>query len=659
MEFERLEPLRIFLKSIGQQHIASLRQYHDQKSNGFYHRHDKRKPGKFSTASTATCVLSLTATDNWNTESWGTEARTGKLGRAMLRHRWTSAELPPNNVFSTAFTLEMTTELEQFAPDLAKASKYRKLVKEAEDIIRSSLRHGYAELSAKDPFSDYPPSAYLTQLAVRVLRKRKKLTRRLATRVQSWASSEIAHQLALLGAQSKTADLFQLAYCVMLVSALNRPGTATPDQSLLLNTALDQLFERQQSDGSWPRSRPLFHYPGVGNAYCYEYEMLTQLLEEPGLSERLLKYLPKLQRAANALADSAFELEYSGRGWSSGHHPQLSGPESWSTASVYHFAHALSRLVAEAIRRAIFASLDTPYVPQATTASRRRRFAASFVDCPIQIGHRLHSLRRVLFESFVQPVSTQAGTVARGRSMSDGTAISAIFFGPPGTSKTELTRSIADYLEWPRLIVDPSHFVRNGLDRVQAEADKLFGMLVATERVVVLLDEFDEMVRDRTRETDLLSRFLTTAMLPKLANINKNKRIIFVVATNYLDHFDLAISRQGRFDLILPIMPPTVAAKFKKWPELRKKLRKLGVAIDRRARQQIGDLTFLECQAYVEKLQSTSSMNGATRLLQEVHTKCSLQALVDPQGTDAKTKDLTWKDVITKQLKEKTRIPYQ
>lgn len=658
MEFEQLEPLRIYLQSIGKQHVTSLRQYHDARSNGFYHRHDKQVPGKFSTASTATCVLSLTATKNWATQDWGDEERSRKLGRAMLRHSWTSAALPRQNTFSTAFTLEMVTELEGFAPDLAAAANYRDLIETAERILRESLRHGYAELSRNEPFSEYPPSAYLTQLAVRVLRKRRRLTRTLSARVLEWASAEIAHQLALLGAQSKTADVFQLAYCLMLVSALSEPGTATPDQSLLVNTGLQELFERQQTDGSWPRSRPLFHYPGVGNAYCYEYEMVTQLLEEPGLSERLLKYLPKLKRSADALADTAFALKGNGRGWSSGHHPQLSGPESWSTASVYHFAHALGRLVAEAIRRAIFAFLDTPYVSYAAGVGVSGTFAKGFLDCPIQIGGRTHSLRRVLWESFVKPVAEQSEDVLHGGSMSDGTPISAIFFGPPGTSKTELTRLIAEYLGWPRLIVDPSHFVRNGLDRVQAEADRLFGMLVATERVVVLLDEFDEMVRDRARETDLLSRFLTTAMLPKLANINKNKRIIFVVATNYIDHFDLAISRQGRFDLILPVMPPTVTAKLMKWPELHDRLVKLKVNIDPKLRSKLADLTFLECQTLVQRIGSAHSATQARRAIDDIHKKCSLQSKVDPNNENQERRKLTWKDVVVQQAKEKIRVPH-
>ena len=75
------------------------------------------------------------------------------------------------------------------------------------------------------------------------------------------------------------------------------------------------------------------------------------------------------------------------------------------------------------------------------------------------------------------------------------------------------------------------------------------------------------MVRNRALSDELLSRFLTTAMLPKLARINKERRILFVVATNYIHSFDVAISRAGRFDLVLQMMPPLVSEKMKKWPK--------------------------------------------------------------------------------------------
>jgi SpoVK/Ycf46/Vps4 family AAA+-type ATPase len=117
------------------------------------------------------------------------------------------------------------------------------------------------------------------------------------------------------------------------------------------------------------------------------------------------------------------------------------------------------------------------------------------------------SLRESLAKHFVYPIAREADKVHRGGQLSEETPMSAIFFGPPGTSKTELAKIISGYLNWPLLLVDPSYVIPQGLDKVQAMANKLFSMLLAAELIVVLLDEFDELGRDRAGNENLLSRF--------------------------------------------------------------------------------------------------------------------------------------------------------
>jgi SpoVK/Ycf46/Vps4 family AAA+-type ATPase len=80
-------------------------------------------------------------------------------------------------------------------------------------------------------------------------------------------------------------------------------------------------------------------------------------------------------------------------------------------------------------------------------------------------------------------------------------------------------------------------------------------------------------------------------MLPKLANIRKRGTLVFIIATNNIGEFDLAIRRLGRFDRIVQIMPPTFAAKMKKkdW-NLEGKLGELGVSVKGDVEQKIGDL---------------------------------------------------------------------
>ena len=180
--------------------------------------------------------------------------------------------------------------------------------------------------------------------------------------------------------------------------------------------------------------------------------------------------------------------------------------------------------------------------------------------------------------------------------------MSAILFGPPGTSKTQLAKHISTFLGWPLLSVDPSYLVQDGLDNLYARANHLFSMFAMVEEIVVFLDEFDEMGRDRAQTQELLSRLITTSMLPKLAAINEERKIVFLLATNYVSNFDAAFSRGGRFDIVLQVMPPTTNAKvaFPEWSSiLTAALAEVKVRKVAEAKECLEDLTYLETQQLV------------------------------------------------------------
>lgn len=251
-------------------------------------------------------------------------------------------------------------------------------------------------------------------------------------------------------------------------------------------------------------------------------------------------------------------------------------------------------------------------------------------------------------EKFVEPIAKESKRVAEGRSMARDTPMSAIFFGPPGTSKTQLARAISDYLMWPRLVVDPSYFVKMGMDNIQAQADKLFSMLSAAERIVVLLDEFDETVRARERSEDVLSRFLTTAMLPKLAMINESRKIVFLVATNYIENFDLAISRRGRFVLIIQVMPPTVTSKLKKWSGIGEKVKAFGLGDDTHVRSILELLTYDEFSIFAAAAERVDNPDGFIRVAEEFASKSTLRSQATPEGDESTTWQAASADQETK-----------
>jgi hypothetical protein len=377
--------------------------------------------------------------------------------------------------------------------------------------------------------------------------------------------------------------------------------------------------------------------------------MLTQLLQEDQIVDLLLEYLPNIRHAVKSVSNNVYRLGAGIRAWLSGHHPQLGKPESWATASVYHFFHVLDRVLAEAVRRELFKYIEKPLPSPGPPQFQEADFAKNTLDCYLHPG--TESLKKFLWKEFVQPISAEADGVVRGVPFKVSTPRSAIFFGPPGTSKTKLAEEIAKFLGWPYLPIDPSLLLRNGMEGIQSEANTIFRMLEQTEGVVVLFDEFDELVREResSRAEQPFSRLLTTAMLPKLASIHKLGTLVFLIATNNIAEFDLAISRQGRFDRVVQIMPPTYDAKmaYQNWgPDenlnIEAKFQELGVKINKKIKMCLEDLTFSECNSFAADLLDLSNPKAAINALNKHWKYCTLQRLV-PKTHASKEEESTWK----------------
>lgn len=602
MKFETLAALQRRLRDIKRIQSKSLACYFVDASGsgqgiGFRHLWDEKLPADrkkkaYSGASTATCIVSLTTTGDWwyETEELAADKKWSSHSSAVVAEfcekspkKWNSAELGKGNPFTVAFILEALKELtsNQAELDSRLRRKAHARIREADALLLSALRKGRGQPRSAEQFAEpgsanisyYPPTSFLTQLVIRSLGVGA-LNKRLREKVERWCRHQIEHELALNGAPPSSRDPLALAYAITTFASVVDPGKLSPADVGLIGRAMDSFFSAQQSDGSWPRSKPLHHYPNFGNAYCYEYETLAQLLRPPLLEDILLTKLDNLRKSALALDRTANKIGLDGtadripndtRAWSSGHHPHLPGAESWSTASVFQFVHQLDRLVAEAIRRGTFLHVGSAYTKPKEQKTPLDNFVPTpFLDSRFHLDGKEVSLRQTVQASLLQPILREVHHIKRGQRLPKETNISAILFGPPGTSKTQLAAHIARHLGWPRLDIDPSHLFKSGLEQIQSESNRLFNMLAALERTVVFFDEFDEMTRERTSEkADLISRFLTTAMLPKLSRIAEQRRIVFLLATNHIEDFDFAISRPGRFDLLLPVMPPSLQAKLR------------------------------------------------------------------------------------------------
>ncbi len=165
-----------------------------------------------------------------------------------------------------------------------------------------------------------------------------------------------------------------------------------------------------------------------------------------------------------------------------------------------------------------------------------------------------------IYRSFVAP---RLDPLALGSAIK--TKFSCLLYGPPGTGKTTIAQMLARALGWSLIIITPSDFVVSGEAEVESRAKAIFDVLQLQTDVVIFLDEIDRLLLDRDsadyqKQSDMF-QFMTPSMLTKLNDLRGRRRSIFVIATNYADRIDNAITRPGRIDAQYLVLPPDAAQR--------------------------------------------------------------------------------------------------
>lgn len=359
-------------------------------------------------------------------------------------------------------------------------------------------------------------------------------------------------------------------------------GTAKQHQEILPSTAelessVKDLFLEQTSSGIWPKYFPLFHYQDAGSNFCFTFELLEAILVEFGTKQNHLLtqelVIAGLERAVSYCELHRLHCSESGatrgqketfHGWNSGGELESlrqSLPESWATAVVHMFLLELIEALSDHIQERILLTYS------ASKPQPKWNTVGELLDIDLTLDHKNYRLKDVLSNTILTTFASYHGTASRQlrRTPISKAPLSALLFGPPGTSKTEVAKAIAKDLNWPLIEVDPATFLRNGYQDLYVQAERIFEDVMDLSGVVVLFDEMDALVQKRDAETtiDIESRFLTTYMLPKLAKLHDRGQIVFLMATNFQATFDDAIKRAGRFDFLLCMGPPMIEEKCK------------------------------------------------------------------------------------------------
>lgn len=488
---------------------------------------------------------------------------------------------------------------------------------------------------AEETKSWYKPNAYHTYWTLEVLRMLDKFQKQeecsksaevqnaLAYRPQllQWAKQQLGFQISLHIAGSSLLDSDQLAWSLAIQISQPQIYQSNLAEQDFIRQGFKCLFSTQEKVGTWRHYGPLFHYPHAGNAYCYVFETFAAILDEAlkpdaeFVRNTLKGYSKELFRLWEYAISAQTKRPGGELAWSSGHRikPTL---ESWATASVFAYAQGLRRLIGMWTADEALSTLNyKPTFPTQDEAKKKLLERSSIWSCT-DLAERLTTM---FINTVGQPNRDQEADPDEPL-IRDYFPCSAIFFGPPGTSKTKLISAIAGSIGWKYIELHPSHFVADGLPRVQQAADVIFRKLMELDHAVVLFDEIDELVRERDIEPDQFGRFLTTSMLPRLAELWKGRKVMYFVATNHIEYFDRAVTRSERFDAIIFMSPPAFSVKVKRLTRILKDTYHSELKMSDDLTQSVVDAAMpnKECDNAAEKARSRSENDALKKELQSL-----------------------------------------
>lgn len=570
-----------------------------------------------SVGSTCTALMALLATNKYK-ELWSKVGGildkipidVAMLLRRSVQSKWASSGLPDGNAFTTALvvrTAGFAVKAGVLTPENVAALKhgrYRFKNEKCEDdvdptvadkslqeIVQLKVKAVVDSLAAgKDPasfaVSNYPAKTSIAYWFLDgAINAGVELEKSSVEAIARWAAQQFHRQLIYLSAENDSLmDPPELAMAACLVQRIHRlcdqkskfadirNKQSLPSQIELIS-AIKRVLAEQPGSGIWQKYFPLFHFPhGAGAAdYCFSFEFLEAVLVEFGSAvlsrpEFLAHFERSLSWCDRHVLHFVKSSEEHYRGWNSGGEVRTLAegmPEAWATAAVHMFLNQLhvriSGLLDDLVLKEEF-GIDRIAVVRSKDKLKR------LIDVDLEFpNERPKTLVTVIRSEILY----NALKSRKQNPFRLDVPRSALLFGPPGTSKTNLAKAIAEYLGWPIVTITPSKFLGRGLEQVHAQVDKVFRDLMDLRKCVVFFDEMDALAQtregaaeDENKDSlDVTRLLLTTSMLPKLADLWDQQAVIFLMATNHRQHLDPAITRAHRFDLLLCVGPPAWSKK--------------------------------------------------------------------------------------------------
>ena len=132
--------------------------------------------------------------------------------------------------------------------------------------------------------------------------------------------------------------------------------------------------------------------------------------------------------------------------------------------------------------------------------------------------------------------------------------------GPPGSGKTMLARALAAESGMNFIPVRPARIMSQFMGEAERAIAEIFAKARQSAPCLIFFDELDALAPRRNGNDATLDR-IVAQLLTDLDGMAQNTDVVVLAATNRVSAIDPALSRPGRFDVVIRIPLPDMAAR--------------------------------------------------------------------------------------------------